>query len=141
MPELEGATAWMHGQRMKSELIGDKATLIHFWSVSCQMCKDTMPAINKMRDRYNQYLNVVAVHYPRTKKDLDMELIKYNAHKYGITQPIFIDGDLRLADTFGNQHIPSYYLFDKNGRLRHFQSGRGGMLMFEKRIQRILREI
>ncbi len=141
MPELEGATGWMHGQKVRAELIGEKATLIHFWSVSCQVCKETMPAINHFRDQFNQKLNVVAVHYPLTKKDLDMELIEYNAEKYNITQSIFIDGESRLANTFGNHFIPSYYLFDKEGMLRHFQAGRGGMMMFEKRIQRVLREI
>lgn len=141
MPELEGATAWIHGKRTKAELVGEKPTLIHFWSVSCQMCKETMPAINKIRDQFKQDLNVIAVHLPLTENDLEMELIKFNAEKYDITQPVFIDGDSRLANTFGNQHVPSYYFFDKNGWLRHFQAGRGGMLMLEKRIQRILREV
>lgn len=138
MPELDGATAWMHGKRMKAELIGEKPTLFHFWSVSCEMCKETLPAINKIRDQFQQELNVIAVHFPLSENDLKMELIRSNAAKYRITQPIFIDGDSRLTNAFGNEHIPSYYLFDKSGRLRHFQAGRSGMPMLEKRIQRLL---
>ena len=32
MPELDGAVTWLNGEVHKDELIGDKPTLIHFWS-------------------------------------------------------------------------------------------------------------
>lgn len=32
--------------------MGEKPTLIHFWSVSCHLCKEAMPEVNKLRDEY-----------------------------------------------------------------------------------------
>lgn len=62
MPQLIGATEWINGEVWKEQLIGEKPTLIHFWSVSCYLCKEAMPQVNQFRDSDKDKLNVVAVH-------------------------------------------------------------------------------
>lgn len=138
MPELSGATEWINGKLTRANLVGDKPTLFHFWSISCQLCKDAMPNVNQFRDDYKDQLDVVAVHMPRSEKDLDIEEIKKIAAEHGITQPIFIDSEHKLADVFENEYVPAYYVFDSEGQLRHFQAGGGGMKMLTKRVNRVL---
>ena len=138
MPELNGATEWLNGEVTKDDLLGDKPTLIHFWSVSCGLCKEAMPNVNEFRDRYSDDLNVVSVHMPRSEKDLDLDKIKETAAEHGITQPTFVDSKHALTDAFENQYVPAYYVFDEEGNLRHFQAGGGGMKMLEKRVNRVL---
>ncbi|ADU30932.1 redoxin domain-containing protein [Evansella cellulosilytica] len=138
MPELDGATDWLNGEVTKEELVGKKATLIHFWSISCGLCKDAMPNINEFRDKYKDRLNVISVHMPRSEKDLDLEEIKKVAAEHDINQPIYIDNTHKLTDAFENQYVPSYYVFDEEGLLRHFQAGGGGVKMLTKRINRVL---
>lgn len=139
MPELEGATTWFNSEPIsKSDLVGDKPTLIHFWSVSCELCKRAMPNINEFRDDYKDELNVIAVHMPRSEKDLDLDQIKEVAAEHDITQPIFVDNDHTLTDAFKNEYVPAYYVFDNEGKLRHFQAGDGGMKMLTKRVNRVL---
>ena len=48
---------------------------------------------------------------------------------------------MKLTDAFDNQHVPAYYVFDKDGQLRHFQAGGSGMKMLEKRVNRVLDEM
>jgi thiol-disulfide isomerase/thioredoxin len=141
MPELNGATEWLNGEVSKQDLIGEKPTLIHFWSVSCHLCKEAMPQVNEFRDNYKDKLNVVAVHMPRSEDDLNMEDIKKVAGEHDITQPIFVDSEHNLTDAFENQYVPAYYVFDKDGNLRHFQAGGSGMKMLEKRVNRVLDEM
>jgi thiol-disulfide isomerase/thioredoxin len=133
--------AWLNGQVSKADLVGEKPTLIHFWSISCHLCKEAMPEINNFRDKYKDELNVVAVHMPRSEKDLDLDEIKIIADNHGITQPIFVDSKMKLTDAFENQYVPAYYVFDKDGKLRHFQAGGSGMKMLEKRVNRVLDEV
>lgn len=140
MPDLTGATSWINGEVTKSQLIGTKPTLIHFWSVSCGLCKEAMPEVNNFRDQYKKDLNVIAVHMPRSEKDMDLKEIKKIAAEHDITQPIFVDNDMTLTDAFDNQYVPAYYVFDKEGQLRHFQAGGSGMKMLEKRVNRVLDE-
>lgn len=141
MPELTGATEWLNGQVTKEELIGEKPTLIHFWSISCHLCKEAMPQVNQFRDEYNGKLNVIAVHMPRSEDDLDLEEIKKVAAEHDITQPIYVDSEHKLNDAFENQYVPAYYVFDKEGVLRHFQAGGSGMKMLTKRVNRVLDEM
>lgn len=141
MPELEGATKWLNGQLTRSDLVGEKPTLVHFWSVSCHLCKEAMPNVNNFRDQYKDELNVVAVHMPRSEEDTDLEQIEKVAAQFDITQPIFVDNEMKLTDTFENQYVPAYYVFDKSGVLRHFQAGGSGLKMLEKRVNRVLEEM
>ncbi|WP_353855941.1 TlpA disulfide reductase family protein [Bacillus sp. Bos-x628] len=140
MPELTGAKEWLNGEVSKEELIGDKPTLIHFWSISCHLCKEAMPQVNQFRDKYKDQLNVVAVHMPRSEDDLDIEKIKEVAKEHEITQPIFVDSDHQLTEAFENEYVPAYYVFDQTGVLRHFQAGGSGMKILEKRVNRVLSE-
>ncbi|TDL35216.1 TlpA family protein disulfide reductase [Jeotgalibacillus sp. S-D1] len=138
LPELDGATKWLNGKVSKSDLVGKKPTLIHFWSVSCHLCKEAMPDINELRDEYKNELNVVAVHMPRSEDDLDVHVIEKTAKEHDISQPVFVDGDHKLTDAFDNQYVPAYYVFDSEGQLRHFQAGGSGMKMLRKRLNRVL---
>ena len=141
MPDISGATHWLNGDFTRGQLVGEKPTLIHFWSISCHLCKVAMPSVNEIRDNYKDQLNVLSVHMPRSEKDKNMEEIKQVAHEHQITQPIFVDDDLRLTEAFENQYVPAYYLFDRNGQLRHFQAGGSGLKMLEKRVIRVLEEM
>ncbi|PGT81703.1 MULTISPECIES: TlpA family protein disulfide reductase [Bacillaceae] len=141
MPELNGATEWLNGQVSREDLVGDKPTLIHFWSISCHLCKEAMPAVNEFRDQYCKKLNVLAVHMPRSEDDLNMDEIKKVAAEHDITQSIFVDSENILTDALENQYVPAYYVFDREGKLRHFQAGGSGMKMLEKRVNRVLAEL
>jgi hypothetical protein len=100
-----------------------------------------MPQVNQFRDDFKDKLNVVAVHMPRSENDLNIDEIKQVAAEHGITQPIFVDSNHKLTDAFQNQYVPAYYVFDRNGMLRHFQAGGSGMKMLEKRVNRVLDEL
>lgn len=141
MPEMHGATEWLNAEVTREQLVGEKPTLIHFWSISCHLCKVAMPLVNELRDNYKEKLNVVAVHMPRSEKDLNMDEIQQVAAEHGITQPIFIDNKHELTEAFQNQYVPAYYLFDQNGLLRHYQAGGSGLKMLEKRVNRVIEEI
>lgn len=141
MPEISGASDWLNGEITREQLIGEKPALIHFWSISCHLCKVAMPSVNELRDQYKDNLNVMAVHMPRSESDMNLEEIRQVASEHQITQPIFIDDEHKLTEAFENQYVPAYYLFDRNGQLRHFQAGGSGLKMLEKRVIRVIEEM
>lgn len=140
MPELFDAEYWLNKQVTKSELIGEKPTLIHFWSISSNLSKDVMTQLNDLREKYEEQLNIVAVHIPQSDDDLNLEEIENVAAELNITQPIYIDNAMRLNKEFDNQYVPAYYVFNKTGTLQHFQAGGNGIKMLEKRIIKVLNE-
>lgn len=138
MPELKGVTEWVNGEVTKEELLG-KPVLIRFWSISCGICKKSMPDVLKIRDGYKDAgLQVVGIHMPRSEKDTDKEAVKEAIEKYEMTHPQAIDNQHSVVDAFENEFVPAFYLFDAEGQLRHRSAGEKAMKMLERPLERLL---
>ncbi|WP_286883099.1 redoxin domain-containing protein [Aneurinibacillus sp. UBA3580] len=138
MPEFTGVTEWVNGEVTKEELKGSP-TLVHYWSISCHTCKETLPQLNDWRDRYkDQGLRVISVHMPRSEKDMETGPVKEAIQQYELIHPVAIDNSYKLVDAYENQYVPAYYVFDKEQKLRHYQAGEKGLKMLEKRLDRVL---
>ena len=142
MPSLGGATEWYGGtQAHAEELAHEGPTLVHFWSVSCGICKENLPRVTAWRDeRRHEGLRVIAVHMPRYESDTDVEAVREAIASYGITEPCAIDNQHKLRDAFQNEqgYVPAYYLFDSDRKLRSFAAGERGLDMLSAAVDRIL---
>jgi thiol-disulfide isomerase/thioredoxin len=142
MPSLEGATEWLSGSA--DEALNDSAgrpVLIHFWSVSCGMCKDNLPRVAEWREKYAPAgLRTIAIHMPRYPEDTNVEAVKETAEKYGITEPRAVDNEHKVRDAFQNEHgyVPAYYLFDEQHKLKSFAAGEYGTKVMEPALERLL---
>lgn len=138
MPELQGATEWVNGEVKKEDLQG-KPVLVHFWSVSCGMCKESMPEVLKIRDdNRDKGLQVIGIHMPRSEKDTEIGPVKETIEKYEMTHPQAVDNQHSIVDAFENQFVPAFYLFDEEGQLRHRSAGEKALKMMEKPLARVL---
>jgi len=142
MPSLEGATEWLSGSADEALKDADgRPLLIHFWSVSCGMCKDNLPRVAEWREKYRDAgLRVIAIHMPRYPEDTNLDVARETADKYGITEPRAIDNDHKLRDAFQNEHgyVPAYYLFDEQHQLKSFAAGEFGTKVMEPALERLL---
>ena len=142
MPSLEGATEWLSGSA--EDALKDAAgrpVLIHFWSVSCGMCKDNLPRVAEWRERYRDAgLRMIAIHMPRYPEDTNVEAVRETAGKYEITEPRAVDNEHKLRDAFQNDqgYVPAYYLFDREGKLRGFAAGERGLDLLKATLDRVL---
>src|SRR5437762_6359695 len=131
MPALDGATEWFNGTQAHAELLAKEGpTLVHFWSVSCGLCKENLPRVAEWRDRRaSEGLRVIAVHMPRYEADTDAEAVRDAVATYNITEPCAVDNQHVLRDAFRNEQgfVPAYYLFDAEGHLRGFAPGAHGL--------------
>jgi thiol-disulfide isomerase/thioredoxin len=142
MPKLDGATEWFGAtQAHAEEESKGHPTLVHFWSVSCGICKDNMPQVAEWRDRRRESgLRVIAVHMPRYEADTDVEAVREAISKYNITEPCAIDNQHKLRDAFQNAdgYVPAYYLFDAEGKLKSFAAGERGFSMVSAALDRMM---
>lgn len=142
MPLLDGATEWFGGTQAHAENESKgQPTLVHFWSVSCGICKDNMPRVNEWREQKRaDGLRVIAIHMPRYEADTDVEAVREAISKYNITEPCAVDNEHKLRDAFGNDqgYVPAYYLFDGEGKLKSFAAGERGLNMLQSAVERLL---
>ena len=138
MPSFDGATEWISGS---DEVAKGHPTLVHFWSISCGICKENMPRVAEWRDRYaGDGLRVIAIHMPRYPVDTDVDAVRAAVDKYEVTEPCAVDNWHKLRDAFQNDHgyVPAYYLFDAEGKLRSFAAGERGLGMLSAALERTL---
>ena len=142
MPRLDGATEWFGGTQAHAENEAKgQPTLVHFWSVSCGICKDNLPRIAEWRDTLKERgLRVIAIHMPRYEADTDVEAVRDAIAGNAITETCAVDNEHKLRDAFQNDqgYVPAYYLFDGEGKLRSFAAGERGLDLLKSNLERVL---
>lgn len=131
MPSMEGATAWFNGSLEDTlEHAKGKPVLVHFWAVSCGICKDKMPQLHELKAKYAAHgLQTIAVHMPRYEADTDLDMVNEAINANKIEEPTAIDSLHKLKDAFQNEQgwVPVYYLFDAEGKLKTRAAGEFGI--------------
>lgn len=142
MPSFEGATEWLNSSA--EEVSKDAAghpVLVHFWSVSCGMCKDNLPRVAEWRDKYRDAgLRLVAIHMPRYPEDTNVDSVREAVATYEISDALAVDNEHSLRDAFQNEkgYVPAYYLFDEQHKLKSFAAGEFGVKVIEPALERLL---
>lgn len=138
LPVFRGITHWLNEEATNEDLQGFP-TLVHFWSISCGPCKQTM---SRVRDWHVKYgadgLKFVGIHMPRSDADKNVQAVKQIVERFKLVHPIAIDQQLVMTDIYENKRVPAFYLFDRDGKLRHHQVGSKGLELLEQRMEKIV---
>ncbi|MDX6497863.1 MAG: hypothetical protein QOG23_1123 [Blastocatellia bacterium] len=142
MPSLDGATEWISGSAAEAlkETEGHPV-LVHFWSLSCGMCKENLPRVAEWREKYALAgLRLIAIHMPRYPADTDVAAVREAVTQYQIIDPVAVDNEHKVRDAFQNEHgyVPAYYLFDEQHKLKSFAAGEYGTKVMEPALERLL---
>lgn len=139
LPSLEGGTDWFNSAPITNDDLKGKPVLIHFWSISCHNCKESLPDINNWVDEFAPSgLKIISVHMPRSETDTNVEKVKEAVEEYKMKQPCVVDNWHEITDRFENKFVPAYYVFDSEHKLRHFQAGEKALKMVKPVIERVL---
>ena len=140
IPTFPNDNNWINNPMKNEKLTGQKPVLVYFWSVSCQLCGGAYKYISQWNAKYGDFFYVVGIHMPRSKEDLKEKPILDAIQQGSMNDSIYLDHELVVTKQFQNRIVPSFYLFDKKGLLRHIQSGEKGMMMLEKRLLMLINE-
>jgi tRNA A-37 threonylcarbamoyl transferase component Bud32/thiol-disulfide isomerase/thioredoxin len=140
MPSLEGATDWLN-RSAETQGSNGRPTLVHFWAISCEICKEKMPRVAEWREKYRDRLRVVAVHMPRYEEDTQVESVREMAARLNISELCAVDNEHYLRDAFENEHgyTPAYYLFDAENRLRSSAAGERGTEVIARSLEQMFK--
>ena len=93
----------------------EKFVLLEFYSPYCSWCIKALPEIKKLSNQQSESLEIVTINVDKNKKDW---LKKYKSN--GITWSSLYDENGRYSDVYTKYRVfatPTYYLFDKNGKV------------------------
>jgi peroxiredoxin len=113
LPDLDGK------QWSSSQFLG-KPLVVDFWATWCTTCKETIPKLAELCEKYKgRNLTVLGI---SVDKGSD-EKIRKAAKKMGINYLVLHDQDNSLGKTFGFSGIPSVFVFDRRGKLMKAMPG------------------
>lgn len=140
IPSFDGATRWV-GEKPDEASLRGHPVLVHIWSSACPECKNQFGALRRWAETWGpRGLRLVGLHarsVPNQSDDDAVALIE----RCGFEHPIAIDAPgAPVTQRFHAHVVPSYYVFDAQGRLRHRQAGYGADAATEAVLERIVHE-
>lgn len=104
----------LDGKEWKSSQFAGKPLIIDFWATWCNTCKETVPKLAELQDKYKaKGLTVVGISVDKGSA----EKVAKAAKKLGINYLVLLDKENTMGAVFGFNGIPSVYVFDRRGKL------------------------
>lgn len=141
LPKYGPAPAWklqdLNGQVVSSEQFKGKVVVIDFWATWCGPCRLEIPGYIELHRKYGaEGLVVIGVSLDQGGS----EVVKAFAGKMGINYPLLM-GDELIQTAFGGlEAIPTTFVIDRTGQVRHRKVGAAEAAEYEKSVLAVLRE-
>ena len=105
------------GRELLISSFSDKPLLIVEWASWCPDCRNQLPIIQKMYEKYGNQVHFVLINLIEPEKETTETADRYITQgEY--TFPYYYDMDQSAADALQVQTIPSMYFVDKQGQIK-----------------------
>lgn len=97
-------------------------TLIDFWASWCGPCREELPELQKLEAEYAPR----GVRFLTVNLDSDADEARAMAQRLGLSLPVALDADKRVANAYKLPTMPTSVVIDRAGRVRHVHAGFSG---------------
>lgn len=92
-----------------------KPILLNFWATWCPYCREERPQLDFLHERYkDKGLVIIAVSIDRS-----VAKVKRYLEKIPADYVVLIDEETEVARTYGVFALPTSFLIDREGKIRH----------------------
>lgn len=104
--------------RVSLSALRGKVVVVDFWATWCAPCRLSFPKYQALSERYGDGVVVVGV-----SEDDEPDGISAFAEETGATFPLVWDEDKSVAAAYRPSSMPTSYLIDRGGLIRHVHLG------------------
>ena len=115
-----------------------KVVLLNFWATWCGPCREEMPQLNKLYEKYRPSgFTLLGINV-----DEDSRNAAGIADKLALKFPVLLDADKQVSKLYELSAMPSTVLVDRDGRVRYLNRGyrSGTELEYDQQIRALLKE-
>ena len=128
----------MGGPNLRLQEQRGRVVLINFWATWCGPCRQEMPHLNRLYEKYRASgFVLLGVNVDDDKRNaVDV------AAKLGLKFPVLLDTDKKVSRLYELSTMPSTVLIDRDGRVRAIHRGyqSGVEDLYDKQIRDLLKE-
>ena len=116
-PEIQSSDVWINADRpLKLSSLRGKVVLLDFWAFDCEPCKETIPRIEALHEKYaKDGLVVIGVHTPRADYEKDVTRLRKAVKDMGIRYPVVVDNKQKIWADYRCDLWPTQFVIDRNG--------------------------
>ncbi len=85
--------------------------LVNFWASWCVPCREEMPSLDQLNQKFPVKLAVVAINVGE-----DRDTIRSFREDVSFDFPVWLDTDQSLTESFGTRRLPETWIVDPKGR-------------------------
>jgi len=110
----------LEGKEVSLSSLQGKAVLLAFWSIYCHVCRQELPKLNAIYNKYkDQGLEVVGVAIDREPA----QTVREEVRKDGLSFPILLDGEKKVMKVYQARSLPVVFLLDRKGIVKDKKVG------------------
>ena len=96
-----------------------QVVMLNFWATWCGPCRQEMPALNALYEKYRDAGFVLF----GINVDADPDNAARMASRLKVTYPVLIDRDKKASMLYQVKAMPMTIIIDRDGKIRHVQKG------------------
>ena len=115
-----------------------QVVLVNFWASWCGPCKQEMPQLNRLYDKYRSAGFVML----GVNIDDDARVGASTATRWGVKFPVLLDAEKTVSRLYDLGSMPATVLIDRDGRVRYLHRGyrEGVEDTYERQIRELVKE-
>lgn len=129
----------MNGENLRLEELRGQVVLINFWASWCGPCRQEMPVLQKIHERYTPLgFTVLGINV-----DEAPEKAKRIVDRMTIDFPLLLDTNQIVSETYNVDAMPFSVLVDREGNVRYVHRGykAGDEVHYVNKLKPLLRRV
>jgi len=139
-PEIGDKAQSFHVKSLKGDAFAfdpptDSTHIVYFWADWCARCEDDFRMIDGLYAKWREDSRrprFVAVNVGQSE-----EHVENFSNRMKVSFPLYLDRDGKIARSFGVKGLPTYFVIDRQGAIRHIILGWADEKALERELGKI----
>ena len=117
-PELSPSLDWVNTDAPPTlAALRGRVTVLNFWTFDCVNCRNVLPDLRYLENKYHDGLSVIGVHTPKFEYQRRGEPVLKAVNRNHIRHPVANDPDYLMWQAYGVDSWPTLAVIDAQGQL------------------------